>query len=311
MAFTELFLKIVPLYFLILIGFMVGRRTKVVASELASINLYYIAPLIIFDAISHLPFKPENIVLPLVCFNLLSLLGLIVFCTAKLMATDRKLPYWFTGACSTTNTGYFGIPVFISIFGIDQLGIYMLYVVGAAFYFYIVTTYLFIRNHYSFKEAIGKIIRLPILHAMLVALVCQAVDFRLPTVFDQFFVMLRGAYVVMGMMIIGLVLGRQSERGEGFVFEWQLILSSNAVRFLLYPALALSLVLLDWSYVHFFSPMAEKIILLVSMMPMGADTTSLAAQWNTHPERIAALTLVNSILALFVIPLVLPVLLAF
>ncbi len=311
MAFGELFIKILPLYILIAIGFLVGRRSKLQAMDLAAINLRFLAPMIFFDAISHMPFAAQNVFMPIICFVLLSIMAGFTFWTTKKLTKSPKTPYWLSAACSTTNTGYFGIPVFIILFGQQNLGLYMLHVVGAAIFFFTVTTYLFIRSQYSLKQAMEKIIKLPIIHAMILGLICQQLNIHLPAVLDDFFVMLRNAYVVMGMMIIGLVIGSQSEEAKGFVFEWPLIIYSNAIRFILFPALSLGVVMLDREFFHVFSPMAQKIILLVSVLPMGADTTSLAAQWRMHPERIAALTLVNSLLALFVITFMLPILLQF
>jgi malate permease and related proteins len=311
MVFGEFFIKILPLYALIGLGFLVARRSTLKATDLAAINLQFLAPLIFFDAISHMPFAAQNIVMPIVCFILLSVLAGITFWTTRFLTKNPKAPYWLAASCATTNTGYFGIPVFIILFGQQNLGLYMLYVVGAAMFFFTVTTYLFIRGHYSFKHAMEKIIKLPIIHAMILGLICQQMNVQLPSVFDDFFVMLRNAYVVMGMMIIGLVIGGQSEDAKGFVFEWPLIAFSNIIRFILFPALSLGVVILDRQFFHLFTPMAEKIILLVSVLPMGADTTSLAAQWRMHPERIAALTLVNSIVALFVISFGLPLLVLF
>lgn len=311
MDFTSIFLKILPLYILIVIGFCVGRRTRIEASDLAVINLQLLIPMITFDAISHLPFAAENFIMPVTCFILLGILAVIVFNLTRWLSSDDKTPYWLSACCTTTNSGYFGIPVFIIAFGKDNLGLYMLYGLGATVFFYVVTTYLFIRSHYTLKQALGKVMRLPIIYAMIAGFICQAIDVKLPAVFDDFFITVRGAYVVMGMMIIGLVLGRQSEERKGFVFEWRLIAFSNVIRFAIFPLLALGVVTLDRHFFGLFSPMAEKIILLVSLMPMGADTTSLAAQWRMHPERIAALTLVNSVIALVVIPYALPLLLKF
>lgn len=309
MDFAPIFLKILPLYVLIVIGFFAGRRTRIEASDLAFINLQLLIPLICFDAISHLPFAAENFILPVTCFVLLGIVAVTVFYLTRWMSGDDKKPYWLAACCTTTNSGYFGIPVFLIALGEENLGLYMLYALGATIFFYSVTTYLFIRSQYTLQQAMGKIARLPIIHAMLAGFLCQAIDYRLPAIFDDFFVTVRGAYVVMGMMIIGLVLGRQSEERKGFVFEWRLIAFSNAIRFVFFPLLALGVVFLDRRFFNLFSPLSEQIILLVSLLPMGADTTSLAAQWRMHPERIAALTLVNSVIALFVISYVLPILL--
>lgn len=309
MEFFPFFLKILPLYAIIVMGFFVGRKTKLHAADLAFINLHLLAPLIVFDAITHLPMAVENFIMPLTCFILLGSMAGIVFALVKRLSDDTKKPYWLAACCSTTNSGYFGIPVFLMTFGTEHLGLYMLYSLGATIFFYVVTNYLFLRSHYTLKEAFAKIIRLPIMYAMLAGFVCQAFQWQLPTVFETFFINVRGAFIVMGMMVIGIVLGGQSEEKKGFVFEWPLILFSNVMRFAVFPSLALGLIMLDRYFIGLFSPMAQNIILMVSVLPMGADTTSLAAQWKMHPERIAALTLVNSVIALFVIPYLLPLLL--
>lgn len=311
MEFLPFFLKILPLYVLIVMGFFVGRKTKIDAGDLAFINMQILAPLIIFDAVTHLSVAIENFIMPFTCFMMLGTVAAIVFHMVRLLSKDDKKPYWLAAACSTTNSGYFGIPLFLLLFGTEDLGLYMLFALGSTIFFYSVTNYLFLRSQYTFSQALKKIASLPIIYAMIAAFVCQGLSWQLPAMFDGFFVNLRGAFIVMGMMIIGLVLGSQSEGKKGFVFEWPLILFSNVIRFCVFPLLALGLVLLDRRFFGLFSPMAEKILLLVSVMPMGADTTSVAAQWKMHPERIAALILVNSVIALFLIPYLLPLLLKF
>lgn len=310
MDFTIFLLKIFPLYVLIGIGFLVGRRTTLQAGDLATVNLQYIAPIIFFEAISRLNFSAENVVMPVACFVIMSTLAALVFGVTKLCSKDVKLPYWFSAASVTTNSGYFGIPVFLILFSEKDLGLYMLYVIGSTIFFFTVTHYLILRSHYEMKHALQKIVRLPVLYAMLAGLVCQIGGWHLPPVFDQSFVMLRGAYSVMGMMIIGVLLSKQDEDKKGIVFEWPLIAASNFVRFAAFPLVSLGFVMLDHYTIGLLSPMARHIILLVSLMPMGIDTASIAAQWKMRPERIAALILVNTFLALVAIPLLLPLLLS-
>lgn len=310
MGFVEFFLKIIPLYALIGMGFLVGQRTKLSAADLARVNLQFIAPVIFFEAISRQDFSGDNFTLPLACIMLMGGMLTLVFMGARILASNPKTPYWLSAACANSNLGYFGIPVFMMVFGQENLGLYMLYLAGGIVFFYSAINYQFIRSRYSLREAVHQIARLPVMYAMVLAVLCQVFNWHVPAVFDDTITMIRGSYSVMGMMIIGIVLGRQSQNRKGFVFEWRLILFSNFVRFALYPALAITLVLVNREWLQFFTPMAEKILLLASIMPMGADTTSLAAQWNMHPERIAALTLVNTSLAMIYIPLALPYVIA-
>ena len=311
MNFIDFFCKILPLYLLIGVGFMVGRRTKLNAADLAHINLYYIAPVVFFDAISRASLSWANAVLPLACFVLMGGMAVIIFWGIDWCSKDYKKPYWLTAACTNSNLGYLGIPVFVMMFGREQLGLYMLYLAGAVAFFYTVVNYLLLRGRYPLRYAFINLSKLPIMYALLAGIACQFLHWRIPPVFDEPLVMIQGAYSVLGMMIIGLALGQQSESNKGFVFEWQLIGFSNLIRLVIYPATAMGLVVLDRHFLQLFSPITEQIILLVSIMPMGVDTTSLAAQWNMHPERIAALTLINTIAALFYIPLILPLLVRF
>lgn len=311
MDFVVFFCRILPLYFLILAGFMVGRRTKLNPADLAHINLYYIAPLVFFDAVSRTSMEAENALLPLACFVLMGIMAVLIFYLVKLCTNDRKKPYWLTATCTNSNLGYLGIPVFVMMFGQKYLGLYMLYLAGGVVFFYTVINYLLLRGRYQLRYTFINLSKLPIMYALMTGIICQIIGWKLPDVFNEPLVMIQGAYSVLGMMIIGLALGRQSKSAKGLVFEWRLVVFTNIVRVFLYPLAAMGIVLLDRHFTNVLTPLTEQIILMVSIMPMGVDTTSLAAQWKMHPERIATLTLVNTVLALIYVPLILPVLLLF
>jgi len=306
MDFPVFFCKLLPFYILIMIGFLVGRRTKLNPADLAHINLFYIAPVIFFEAVSRVALTFENAMLPLACFLLMGGTAVIIFTLTSFFSKDAKLPYWLTAACTNSNLGYLGIPVFVMFFGQNQLGLYMLYLSGAVMFFYTVINYLLLRGRYPLSYAFINLGKLPFVYALLAGLACHLIGWKVPPVFHDALIMIQGAYSVLGMMVIGIALGRQSEASKGFVFEWPLIAFSSVVRIVIYPLTALGLVWFDKKFIGLFSPMTEQIVLLTSLMPMGADTTSLAAQWNMHPERIAALTLINMVMALFYIPFLLP-----
>jgi predicted permease len=229
----------------------------------------------------------------------------IIFVLARAILGNVPKIYWLSAALATTNVGYFGIPLAMIVFGPDILGAYVLYIMGGTVFFYTVTQFLILRSQYHFSEAIQRIFHLPVIYALIFGVIAQGFGLRFPAIYNDFFTLMRGAYSVLGMMIIGLILSRQGK----FDFNLRDIFGATIIRFLIYPAVTVGLILLDREGLHLFSPEAQKIMLMVSVLPMGIDTASLAAQWRMEPEKIATLTLVNSIMALFLIPLFLPYLL--
>lgn len=306
MSFVDLILKIAPLYVLMGLGFFAARRTALDAADMGALNMQFLAPVVFFEALTRMPFSAANLLLPAICFATMALVCACVYAVCRATLGKAQKTYWLPAALATTNIGYYGIPVAVMVFGPDILGRYVLYAVGGTAFFYTVTQFMILRSHYNIRAALAKIVRLPVIHALLLGLAAQMAGFRFPPLMDEFFALVRGAYSVIGMMIIGIILGRQKK----FMFDTRDIAAATMVRFILYPALAVSCVFLDRAAGPFLPADVHKIMLMVSVLPMGVDTATLAAQWKTAPDKIASLTLVNSVMALGVIAVALPYLLA-
>ena len=108
--FLSLLIKIISLYVLILLGFIAGKKLNVKKESIASVLIYIVTPVVIFNSIVSTKITPELLLLPLIFFFCCSFMCLLFYVIGKsLFNNNTKNLLAF--AAGTANTGYFGIPV--------------------------------------------------------------------------------------------------------------------------------------------------------------------------------------------------------
>ena len=129
--------------------------------------------------------------------------------------------------------------------------------------------------------------------------------FRIPDVFVPLFDNLRGAYSVLGMMIIGMTLGRVrfSELDPRFIG------ASLAVRFGLWPLVSLAAVLALQATLGIGEELALA-LLLVGIVPLAANLVVVAMELGSRAEKAAVAVLISTLIAPLVMPFYLEGLLA-
>jgi predicted permease len=70
-----------------------------------------------------------------------------------------------------------------------------------------------------------------------------------------------------------------------------------------WPFLMMLVVFLDKNFFHFYSRDIYQIMILMSIVPLAANTVSYATELRTHPEKAAVAVLLSTLFALFYIPL--------
>jgi len=144
------------------------------------------------------------------------------------------------------------------------------------------------------------VLRYPGLHACWVGLTLNAMAIKLPAYVPQTVDLLAGGFSAVGMMIVGLGLAAVSRLRLdlgfiGFTFAW---------KFLVWPALAATFVMLDRAWLHAFSTIGHQVLLIESLVPMAAVTVVHATLQNIHPDRAAVAVAVSTLFALIWLPVV-------
>lgn len=297
-VFLTLVLKILPLYVLIVLGYIAGRYLKASKETVARLLIYIIAPAVVFNSVFTTPLAANILSLPFFFFVLCCSLCLGTYAWAKYIWSDAtKNILAFTAGCG--NTGYFGLPVAIALFGPESAGLVILSVLGVILYENSLGFFITARGHHTVKESIIRVLKLPTMYAFIVALALNLLGIRFGQAYTDFALLFRGAYTVLGMMLIGLGLSSISN----FKFDFKFVAATFLAKFIIWPLIVLAIISIDKASFGFFTEQIYKVMILMSIVPLAANTVAFATELNAHPEKASFAVLLSTVFALFYIPL--------
>jgi predicted permease len=293
-----LFSTCIPLAALVLLGFIIGKLQNIDLKSVATLAIYAITPLVAFGSAAQLNFTPALILLPVCTFIIAAVIGLASYAVG-VKFVGRSEAGLLPVACGSGNTGYFGLPIALALFGPEAAGTYFLANLGVVVFETSVGFYFVARGQLSSRDAFKRVAGLPVLYALIIGLIFAALHIGLPAPAIKLWDLCKGAYVVVGMMIAGIALAQ----ARGFAVNPRLSAIAFTGKFLLWPLAALAFAVLDPGL---FGADVHKLILVLSMDPVAANLPAYAAANNAPIRDAAMLVLVSTIVAIAAIPLVLP-----
>lgn len=298
-VFTTLFLKIIPLYVLVLFGFVAGRFLQVQKETVSRLLIYIIAPVVFFTAVLTTPISPSVLSLPLVFFLLCSFLCLLTFFLTRRLWHDSTR-HLASLASGDGNSGYFAFPVTVALFGQESLGLAALCSLGFLLYENSLGFYLLARGNFSSQQSLRRVLRLPTLYAFLLGVLLNAFDVQASAAYLDFASLFRGTYSVLGMMLIGVGLSTISD----FRFDMKFLGVTFVMKFLVWPLAMFGLLSVDTAFFHFFTREMHNVMILMAIIPLAANTVAFATELNVYPEKASLAVFLSTLFALPFIPLV-------
>ncbi len=297
--FFSILYKILPLYIFVLIGFISGKYLEIDAKGIGKLIIFIIAPFVIFEAITHSSLSLSTFILPIIAFLICSFVAFLFYTYGMYKYGDARANM-LSIVSAEGNTGYFGIPIALLLFDQKIFGVYILGTVGVTLFENTVVYYLTARGRYSVKDSLNRLKKLPALYAFLFAVVFLNYDIKLPNIMDNFVVSMQGAYVVLGMMLIGFGISKI----KNFSFDYNFIFLSFLGKFIIWPIVMLILVLLDFYIFHIYTIEVYRAFMLLSIVPIAANTVIFATALDVHPEKVSSAVLFSTIFGLIYVPVI-------
>ena len=297
-VFITLITKLLPIYLLIAVGYLAGKKLQVSKDSVSRLLIYVIAPVVVFNGVYTTKLTAKTLALPAIFFVLCSIIALAAY------ALNRHVkPLTLRGilgfTAGTGNTGYFGLPVALALYGEHITGLVILCTFGFILYENTVGFFLAARGKHSPRESLQKLLRLPALYAFLLAVLLQILHLKLGSIYTDFVPNFRGAYVLFGTVIIGIALSEFSRAHA----QWHVLARTFLVRFVVWPIVVSSLISIDKNSLHLYSTDVYRVAFLMSIVPLAANTVSYAAFLKAEPQRAAFAVFSSTIFALVYIPM--------
>lgn len=297
-VFLTLLLKIVPLYLLIVIGYLANRKLQVGKNEIARMLIYVFSPSIVFLGTIQAKNNSEFFLIPIIYYAVGGTLCLIAGYFAKKIWKDgtEKVAAFIAG---TGNTGYFGLPVCLALIGDGALAVVAMISIGLILFENTIGFYVLARASYSAKKSLMKVLSLPSLYAFLAGIALNALDIGPGKEVTNFFEILKGGYIPLGMMIIGLGIAEITADHIDKKFGIFTLLN----KFIIWPLVFLAIIYIDKTFFHLFNQLVYSIFIIESIVPIASNSVTYATELKVHPQKVALVVIVSTLIALIYIPI--------
>ena len=299
-VFQALFTSILPLYVLIALGWVAGRFFGVERQTMGALGIFIIQPIVSFGFVAQLDFKIEYLMIPIMVFTFSSTVLIGAYALGLKIYADKRAN--LLAMCAAMgNTGYFGLPVALLLLDTHWVAVYIFANLGGVICEATVMYYIANRGAFDVKTSIKKLMQFPTIYAVALGIYFNQAGLGLSDQFITYWEYFNGSYIVIGMMIIGVALSRVKKLVIGPKF----MAIAYMGKFFVWPLLSLSFISIDYHFLKLFSREVYLIMLVISIVPPGANISAFAAQLDLNPEKAATTVLIGTIFALFFIPAVL------
>ena len=297
--FVDLLLIVLPAFLIFGAGFIGQKLLKLDIKSISTMSLYLMLPFLTFDTFYSNELNVEYFYMFLfTCLLALIMITLTVLFGFFIKADKTQMSAMLLGTIFP-NSGNYGAPVAMFAFGAIGFQYAVIFMVIHAFLMN--TIGIFIASYgsektTSIKDSLMRVIKMPVLYGFLFGVLFQLLHIELPSTIQDGISLVGSASIPTVMLILGMQLAEIKPQK----FELKYVNTVTIFRMLISPLLAV--VLVNFMPVN---DMIKNVYILLAAMPIAANTTLLAVQFNVKPDLTSFTTLVTTLLSLVTIPLTL------
>ena len=298
-CFVDLLLIVLPAFLIFGAGFIGQKLLKLDIKSISTMSLYLMLPFLTFDTFYSNELNIEYFYMFLfTCLLAIIMIILTVIFGLFIKADKTQMSAMLLGTIFP-NSGNYGAPVAMFAFGAIGFQYAVIFMVIHAFL--INTVGIFIASYgsektTSFKDSLMSVLKMPVLYGFLFGVLFQLLHIELPSTIQDGISLVGSASIPTVMLILGMQLAEIKPQK----FELKYVNTVTIFRMIISPLLAV--VLVNFMPVN---DMIKNIYILLAAMPIAANTTLLAVQFNVKPDLTSFTTLVTTLLSLVTIPLTL------
>jgi len=290
--------NILPIFLAAAAGFLVAKYLGVSARAVSRVAFYIFSPCLIFILLTSGNLNGDDIA-QMAAFAAVSILlmGLIAVLIARLLRFERSIMVALLITVMFANAGNFGLSLNLFAFGEQAVAHASIYFVTSAFLVYTLGVVLASWGHSDFKTALLGVLKVPVIYAVIFALIYNWLDWQLPLPVERSVTLLSEAAIPVMIVLLGIQLYNAKISTD--IFKVGL---SNILRLVVSPILAIGLA----SLFH-LQGAAYQAGVIESAVPTAVLTTVLATEYDLDPAFVTTAVVTSTLLS----PLTLTPLLSF
>jgi malate permease and related proteins len=292
-------LIVLPVFLILGTGFIGQKLLRLDIKSISTMALYLMMPFLTFNTFYTNKLNKDYFYIFLFNILLIIVLVAITVILGKMLKADKSSLSAMLLGTAFPNMGNYGIPVVLFAFGTKA---YDYAVITMVIQMLLISTIgIFIAAYgseksTSVKDALLNVVKMPIIYGVILGLLFHILHITIPVTIIEGIRLIGSAAIP----TITLILGMQLAEIKAQRFEFKYVNSITIIRMVVSPLVMALLV----SFMP-VSDVIRNVFILLSAMPIAANTTLLAVQYNTKPNLVSYITLVTTLISLLSIPITL------
>ncbi|MFZ5651106.1 MAG: AEC family transporter, partial [Bacillota bacterium] len=272
---------VLPVFLIFMLGFVGQRIYKLHIKSISTTAIYLMAPVLVFRTFYR--FTPDQSYLHIAAYGIV--LSLLIILLVKIIARIKGYDESVTNALilgtAFMNNGNLGAPLVLFAFG-ETAFMYAISIM--VFHTVIMSTlgiYYAARGKADVRESLLTVAKMPILHALIIAVLWQYLHIPMPDNIYKAVDMVAQASIILIMLVMGMQLAEIRLESP----EWGKISLAVVIRLLVSPLIALL-----FTAIVAVDPLLGKVMILEAAMPTATLTTMYALQFNVLPNLVTSIS---------------------
>ncbi len=290
--FTHILLNnIAPIFIIIFLGYLMARKFKIDINSLSKVYIYFFVPALIFVKVYETEIKLEFLNVFVFGILMITIQGLLSSVISNIRGHSNSMVNALKNSLILYNSGNFGLPLVVLVFSDTP---YAAYAVSIQIIILMVQNlstftlgfYNAGRGQLELKENLKKILTLPSIYAIFLALVFKSI----PIDIRNLFIWSSIEYAKNGLVPVALLaLGTQLYYAR-FSFNNVDVYIATFFRLLGGPLLALFLIKLMG-----LSGVMAQVLLVSSSVPTAINTALIAVEFNNEADFASQVVLTTTV----------------
>lgn len=293
-------LKVVlPIFLIFLTGYIGQKVFSLNIKSISTTSLYLMTPPLVFKCFYTA--KLDLTYLHIVIYSVLltTLLILLIKIVAFLKGSTNAETSSLILSSAFMNNGNYGAPVILFAYGQTAFQYAIAIMILHTVLMSTIGLYYAARGNYNVKEALQSMLKMPVIHALILALLWQFFKLPMPENLYNAVSMVGDASIPLMMLILGMQLAEIKLQN----IKWGINLAGIGTRLLISPAIAYGLTLLLQ-----VEPVLAKTMIVLAAMPSAVIMVMYAIQYDNEPELVSSITLLSTVLSVATLSVLLTIL---
>lgn len=277
---------ILPVSLIYCIGFLGQKVLKLDIKSISTASIYLLIPALIFRTFYESRIDRDYLYIIAYALFLSYAIIFLIKMIAGFKRYDESVTSGLILSTAFMNNGNLGAPLILFAFGEKAFNYAVPIMVFHTIIMCTVGIYYAAKGKADIKESLMTVIKMPIVYALIAALVLQHLGITIPKNVYNLVDMMADASIVVIMLALGMQLAEIKIKNP----DWGKIVLGTVVRLLVSPLIAVFFIM-----VVPVEPLLGKVMIVQAAMPAAAITTMYALQFNNQPELVTSINLVSTL----------------